>query len=418
MPERDPSSVGCAPVQEGLDPVYGGPIHSAQRSRPEGSGGLVSLKVTPLIEQHRALGARFIEFAGWLMPVQYEGIVAEHLAVRSRAGLFDLGHMGQLAVRGRDARAFLQFVTPNDVDSLQPGRAQYSMLLYPTGGVVDDIMIYLRPDREEYLVVVNASNTDKDFQWLLEQCSHHPEWVVEVEDISNRTGMLAIQGPLAERILQRVTESDLSTVRSFAAIQTRVAEVPTLVARTGYTGEDGFELYFPIEATVSLWNRLLEVGRGDGLVPVGLGARDTLRLEACLPLYGNELSAEITPLEAQLDWVVKFQKGNFLGREALERQLQEGVPRKLVGFELVERGGIPRHGYEVQLAGRRIGYVTSGTSSPTLGKTIGLALIERAAVGIGREFEVIIRGRPVRAHQVKTPFYRRPRRRIDKGVES
>ncbi|MCM8746652.1 glycine cleavage system aminomethyltransferase GcvT [Thermomicrobium sp. CFH 73360] len=375
-------------------------------------------KVTPLIEQHRALGARFIEFAGWLMPVQYEGIVAEHLAVRSRAGLFDLGHMGQLAVRGRDALPFLQFVTPNDVGSLKPGRAQYSMLLYPNGGVVDDIMIYLRPDREEYLVVVNAANTDKDFQWLLERRADHPEWVVELEDISATTGMLAIQGPRAERILQRVTEGDLSTIRPFDTVQTTVTGVPTLVARTGYTGEDGFELYFPIEATVRLWDRLLEIGRADGLVPVGLGARDTLRLEACLPLYGNELSPEITPLEAQLGWVVKFHKGSFIGREALERQLQEGVPRKLVGFELVERSGIPRHGYEVQLAGRRIGTVTSGTSSPSLGKAIGLALIESSAAGIGREFDVVIRGKPVRARQVKTPFYRRPRQRIGEGIES
>lgn len=369
----------------------------------------MAAKVTPLYERHRSLGARFIEFAGWLMPVQYTGIVAEHLAVRSRAGLFDLGHMGQVVVRGSDAQAFLQWLTPNDVAALRPGRAQYSMLLYPHGGVVDDIMIYRRPDREEYLVVVNAANTEKDVAWLLEHRAERVEWRVEIEDVSASTGMLALQGPRSEAILQRLTPADLSAVQSFDAIVSTVAGVPTLIARTGYTGEDGFELYFPIDHVGDLWDRLLEGGEPDGIVPVGLGARDTLRLEACLPLYGNDLSAEITPLEAGLGWVVKFDKGPFIGREALERQRQEGPPRRLVGFELVERGGIPRTGYEVRQEGERVGYVTSGTNSPTLGKPIGLALVDRRAAGIGRELSLVIRGRDVRAVQVRTPFYRRPR---------
>ncbi|MCS7246047.1 MAG: glycine cleavage system aminomethyltransferase GcvT [Thermomicrobium sp.] len=364
-------------------------------------------RVTVLIERHRALGARFIEFAGWLMPVQYEGIVAEHRAVRQRAGLFDLGHMGQIVVRGAEAEAFLQHVTVNDVGTLRPGRAQYSMLLYPHGGVVDDVMLYRWPDEDGYLVVVNAANVDKDVEWLTRQRTEGRRWAVEIEDISPRTGMLAVQGPRAEAVLQSETATDLSTVRSFDVVRTTVAGVPTLVARTGYTGEDGFELYCPLEATVTLWDRLLEAGRPHGVVPVGLGARDTLRLEAGLPLYGHELGPDITPLEAGLGWVVKFEKGPFIGREALEQQRRMGIPRKLVGFQVIERGGIPRHGYEVRLAGRVIGTVTSGTASPTLGTVIGMALVESAAVGIGREFEVVIRGRGVRAIQVPLPFYRR-----------
>lgn len=366
-------------------------------------------RVTPLYERHRALGAKFIEFAGWLMPVQYRGIVAEHLAVRQAVGLFDLGHMGQIRLRGRDARAFLQWLTPNDVFRLRPGRAQYSMFLYPHGGVVDDIMIYEWPDREEFLVVVNAANTEKDLTWVQERRAERPDWDVVVEDISAEVGMLAVQGPAVERALQPITAVDLGAVPPFAAVVGSVAGVETLIARTGYTGEDGFELYFPIEITGFLWDRLLEVGADFGMVPVGLGARDTLRLEACLPLYGQELSPEITPLEAGLDWVVKFEKDDFIGREALERQRREGVPRRLVGFEVVERGGIPRTGYAVELDGQQIGHVTSGTSSPTLGKIIGLALIQQSAVGVGREFAVIIRGRPVRAVQVAIPFYRRCR---------
>lgn len=359
------------------------------------------------MDRHRALGAKFIEFAGWLMPVQYQGITAEHLAVRNRAGLFDLGHMGQFLVRGPDALAFLQWLTPNDVRLLRPGRAQYSMLLYEHGGVVDDIMIYLLPDTEEFLLVVNAANTKKDMEWLTEHAACRPDWKIEIRDVSDEIGMLAVQGPLAEQILQRVTASDLSGLRAFGVLRGEVAGVATWVARTGYTGEDGFELYFPIEETVHLWDEILAAGQSLGLVPVGLGARDTLRLEACLPLYGQELGPDITPLEAGLDWVIKLNKGDFIGREALERQHREGVPRRLVGFELVERGGLPRTDYPVQENGRTIGHVTSGTSSPSLGKPIGLALIESALVAVGRMFDVIIRGRAVRAVQVPIPFYRR-----------
>ena len=369
----------------------------------------MSPKVTPLYERHRALGARFIEFAGWTMPVQYEGIISEHLAVRTRAGLFDLGHMGQVIVRGKDALPFLQYLTPNDVAALSPGKAQYSMFLYSSGGVVDDIIVYRVPDTAEYLVVVNAANTEKDLEWLNDHRSQHPEWSVEIEDMSARTGMLALQGPLAEPILQHLTSFDLGTLPSFGIVRTEVAGIATLVARTGYTGEDGFEFYCPIERVVDLWDAILEAGQPLGLVPVGLGARDTLRIEAGLPLYGNELSPEITPLEAGLGWVIAWQKGAFLGREALERQRDQGPPRRLVGFELVERGGIPRHGYPVQFESDVVGTVTSGTVSPTLGKTIGMALIARHDAAPGRPLEILIRDRLVKAVQVKLPFYRRSR---------
>jgi len=370
---------------------------------------LTELKRTPLAERHQQLGARMIEFAGWYMPVQYKGIIVEHQTVRTIAGLFDLGHMGQVEVGGPDAQEFLQYVSPNDVARLRPGEAQYSMLLYPNGGVVDDILIYNRPTGDGYFVVVNAANTEKDVAWLNEQRTQRSDLKVDVIDVSDRTGMLAIQGPQAEAILQRLTRADLSEVEYFHAIETDVAGVPAMVARTGYTGEDGFELYFPIEHAVVLWDRLLEAGTPDGMLPIGLGARDTLRLEACLPLYGNELSAEITPLEAGLSWVVKFDKGDFIGREALLRQRSEGIPRKLVGFKMVERGGVPRSHCEVQVEGKTVGFVTSGTTSPTLRENIGLALVAREYAGVGRPLNIVIRGRPVRAEQVKTPFYKRAR---------
>ncbi len=367
------------------------------------------LKQTPLAERHRQLGAKMVEFAGWYMPVQYKGIIVEHQTVRTIAGLFDLGHMGQLEIRGPDALAFLQYVTPNDVSWLRAGEAQYSMLLYPSGGVVDDILIYYHPAGDRYVVVVNAANTEKDVDWLREQRERRSDLKVEVTDVSSHTGMLAIQGPMAEAILQRLTPSELAAVEYFHAIEAEVASIPAMVARTGYTGEDGFELYCAIESVVALWDRLLEAGTPHGLLPIGLGARDTLRLEACLPLYGNELSPEITPLEAGLSWVVKFDKGDFIGREALLEQKATGVPRKLVGFKMVERGGVPRSHCEVQVEGKTVGFVTSGTTSPTLRENIGLALISREYAGIGRPLDVVIRGRPVRAAQVKTPFYKRTR---------
>ena len=364
---------------------------------------------TPLHDRHVALGARLIPFAGWVMPVQYGGILAEHRAVRSAAGLFDLGHMGQVDVRGADALPFLQAVTTNDVAALGPWQAQYSLLPNERGGVIDDIIVYRRDEGDGYMVVVNASNAAKDVAWLHAQRGARPGLDVSVRDASDETGMVAIQGPRAEEIVARLTDLDLAAIGPFAWARGTVAGIPMCLARTGYTGEDGFEFYPPIERVGELWDALLEAGAPDGLVPVGLGARDTLRLEARMPLYGQELGDDISPFEAGLGWAVKLDKGDFVGREPMAELRARGVPRKTVGFRLVERGGAPRSHYPVRAEGREVGHVTSGAVSPTLGENIGLALVEADAAGVGRPLEVMVRGRPVRAEQIKTPFYRRRR---------
>lgn len=365
------------------------------------------LKRTPIAERHEQLGARMVDFSGWYMPVQFSGIIDEHKTVRTKAGLFDLGHMGQLDVRGPQALDFLQLVTTNDVAALDPGQAQYSMLLYPDGGVVDDIIVYKRPDSQGYFVVINAANTDKDVAWIMEQRQKRADLDVTIEHVSDQTGMIAIQGPEAERIMAKLTDADLPSVEYFHAIEAEVSGVPCLVARTGYTGEDGFEIYCPIDQTLMIWDRLLEEGVPFGLKPIGLGARDTLRLEAKMALYGNELSDEINPLESGLAWAVKLDKGDFIGRDALQRQKDAGIKRRLVGFKMVERGGVPRAHYPVQVDGREVGFVTSGTASPTLGENIGLALVERSVAGVGKPLQIVIRGKPVAAIQVRTPFYQR-----------
>lgn len=365
---------------------------------------------TPLTGRHRALGARLIPFAGWLMPVQYSGIIQEHKSVRSAAGLFDLGHMGQVEVTGPDALAFLQWVASSDISTLNPGDAIYGMLTNPTGGVIDDIIVYRHPDATAgYLVCVNASNRDKDVAWMHQQQAAHPEWNVTVDDISDTTGMIAIQGPNAEAIVQSLTDADLSQYRAFQWLPATVGGVGVMAARTGYTGEDGFEFFCDISGVGTLWDALMVAGEGHGLVPVGLGARDTLRLEARMPLYGNELADDISPLEAGLGWAVALDKGPFVGREPIAAMKESGPPRRTVGFQFVERGGSPRHGYEVQVDGRTVGQVTSGAMSPTLGENIGLALVERGVAGIGKPLDIIVRGKRVRAEQVKVPFYKRDR---------
>ncbi|HLL51147.1 MAG TPA: glycine cleavage system aminomethyltransferase GcvT, partial [Thermomicrobiales bacterium] len=283
--------------------------HSDQLSNP--------LQETSLRQRHQQLGARLIPFAGWLMPVQYTGVLDEHRTVRSAAGLFDLGHMGQVRVTGPDALPFLQFVTTNDVSLLEPGDAQYSLLPNEQGGVIDDIIVYRMPDEPGYFVVVNASNREKDVSWLQSQRSSHPELGVAVEDVSASLGMVAIQGPRSDSIVATLTEADLTPLRPFQWARASVAGVPVLVARTGYTGEDGFEFYVAQERTGELWDALMEEGEPQGLKPIGLGARDTLRLEARMPLYGNELAEDISPIEAGLAWAVKLDKGPFVGREAI-----------------------------------------------------------------------------------------------------
>lgn len=372
-----------------------------------GDGGV--LQQTALTSRHEALGARMVPFAGWYMPVQYSGILDEHRTVRNAAGLFDLGHMGQVRVTGPGALDYLQRITTNDVSQLQPGEAQYSMLPNSSGGVIDDIIVYRLADEPGYFVVINAANHDKDVAWMLGQRAARPELDLEVRDVSPDLGMIAIQGPRALEIVLGLTDAPLGDLKPFSCVQATVAGVNALTARTGYTGEDGFEFYVPQARTGELWDALMIAGAPLGLAPIGLGARDTLRLEARMPLYGNELADDISPLEAGLGWAVKLDKGDFIGRDAMAALKAGGVPRKTVGFRLLERAGSARHGYEVQVDGRPVGVVTSGGRSPSLGEEIGLALVEAGVAGVGKPLDIVIRGRPVRAEQVKLPFYRRGR---------
>ncbi|WP_058302081.1 glycine cleavage system aminomethyltransferase GcvT [Gorillibacterium timonense] len=367
-----------------------------------------ALKQTPLYPLYSAVeGARCIDFGGWELPVQFSGIQAEHDAVRDRAGLFDVSHMGEVYVSGKDAEAYLQKLTVNDVTRLADGAAQYSLMCYPDGGTVDDLLVY-KLNAEAFLLVLNASNLEKDIEWL----TRHLEGDVTLNDQSDRTALLALQGPLAELILTKLAaEPDrVRALKPFTFLaETEVAGVKLLLSRTGYTGEDGFELYVPAEQAGALWTRLLEVGEPEGLVPVGLGARDTLRFEAGLALYGQELSATISPLEAGLARWVKLDKGDFIGREALLRQKEQGVPRKLVGIEMIDRG-IPRSHYPLYAIGEPIGEVTTGTRSPSLKRDLGLALVKAEYAELGTEIEIEIRGKRLKAVVIAAPFYKRIRK--------
>lgn len=364
----------------------------------------MTLKRTPLYDTHLKLGARIVEFGGWEMPVQYTSILEEHRAVRQRAGLFDICHMGEIEVRGEEALPFLRRVLTNDPALLSLGQAQYSLLCNREGGVLDDLIVY-RTGEKRYLLVVNAANSDKDYRWLKD----HRQEGMTVENLSDRTGLLALQGPRAEAILQKLTEIALPTLAYYHCAEGRVAGLEALVARTGYTGEDGFEIVVSSEHAVELWEALMEAGREEGLSPVGLGARDTLRLEAAMPLYGHELDETTNPLEAGLGRFVNWDKGDFIGREALLRVKEEGVRRKLIGFEMVGRG-IPRSDYQIAHQGQVVGRVTSGSYAPTLEAAIGMGYVPPKLARPGTEIEVLIRGRPVRAEVVRRPFYRRPGR--------
>lgn len=384
----------------------------------------MGLKRTPLYPLYAEHGAKTVNFGGWEMPVQFSGIIQEHETVRTKAGIFDVSHMGEIVVRGSDADRYLQYVTTNDIATLGEGQAHYSFLCNPEGGVVDDLIVYKLKEKE-YMLVVNAANVTKDLEWL----EQHKKGDVEIIDISEETALLALQGPLALRILQKLTDADLESLESFhflsdvdIRIETRDQDTPgtgentttsekttikALVSRTGYTGEDGFELYVPAEHAIGLWKGLMKAGENEGIIPVGLGARDTLRFEAKLPLYGQELSPQISPLEVGLGWFVKLDKGDFIGREALRKQKEAGVSRKLVGIEMIDRG-IPRSHYPVYDAeDRKVGEVTSGTFSPTLKKNVGLALVDKSVSAIGTELWVEIRGKKLRAAVVQTPFYKR-----------
>jgi aminomethyltransferase len=366
---------------------------------PAAASEPVALRRTSLFDVHRELGAKLIDFGGWEMPVQYEGILQEHRAVRERVGLFDVSHMGELEVKGSGSLALIQSLTPNDVARLPDGRIHYSAFLTERGTFVDDLLVYRRAV-DSYLLVVNASNIAKDFAWALARAAGD----AAIEDRSEDYALIAVQGPAAARLLARLCEPDPSDLPYYGFRTAKVLEIPALVSRTGYTGEDGFEIYLRPEASPRVFRGLLDAGRPEGIAPCGLGARDTLRLEAKMALYGNDIDDTVTPWEADLGWIVRMNKGDFLGRDALARQKAQGVPRHLLGFEMVDRG-IARHGYPARTA-QGPGVVTSGTHSPTLGRPIGLALLP-SAVAIGAEFEIDIRGRAARARVVETPFYRR-----------
>jgi aminomethyltransferase len=354
---------------------------------------------TPLYEAHRRAQGKLVDFAGWELPVQFKGIVEEHTAVRTAAGLFDVSHMGEVLVSGPKALEATQRLLTNDVARLADGQAGYAGLLYDSGGFVDDVIVY-RFHPEKFLIVINGANVEKDVAWIK---AH--SFGAQIDDLSDEYAQLAVQGPKAASIVQALTRSDLSKVRWYHhAGEGQVAGVGCFIARTGYTGEDGFELYCAPRDAVTLWDALLERGSKDGLVPVGLGARDSLRLEMKYALYGNDIDADHTPLEAGLGWTVKMGKGDFIGRAALEKQQSEGVARKLVGFTTTDKG-IPRHGYPVLKDGRPVGVVTSGTMSPSLKKPVGMAYVPAALSAEGSTFDVEIRGRPVPAVVVKTPFY-------------
>lgn len=359
------------------------------------------LKRTPLYECHRAAGAKLVDFAGWEMPVQYSGLMAEHHAVRRAAGLFDVSHMGEVQVQGAGAEAYLQRITPNDVSKLLPGRAHYSALLNERGTYLDDLLVY-RLASDEFLVVVNASNADSDFAWMAAQ--PHPR--CSVTNLSEHYALLALQGPKAVEILQRHTRTKLDEIKYYRFAKGEVAGRRGILSRTGYTGEDGFELYLDPAAAPDIWNLLLESGREDGLIPAGLGARDTLRLEACMALYGHEIDTSTTPLEAGLEWAVKLDKGDFIGRDALLAQRETGIPRQLIGYEVTSRG-IARQGHEVFAAGRGVGIVTSGTFSPTFEKSLGMAMVERGSLAEGDACEIEVRGKRLEARVASMPFYRR-----------
>ncbi|WP_340031058.1 glycine cleavage system aminomethyltransferase GcvT [Paenibacillus sp. FSL K6-1122] len=363
---------------------------------------LLRTPLFPLYQQYE--GVRCIDFGGWELPVQFSGIQKEHEAVRERAGLFDVSHMGEFTVQGEQAEAFLQQMMTNDVTTLVPDQAQYTLMCYPDGGVVDDLLVYKLED-QHYMLVVNASNIDKDWAWLQE----HLIPGVSMTNDSEQTALLALQGPLAVDIIRKVTDTDVSTIEPFRFVQdAEVCGVKLLLSRTGYTGEDGFELYVPADQAAVVWNGLMQAGEGHGLVPTGLGARDTLRFEAKLPLYGQELSATISPLEAGVGMFVKLNAGPFIGHEALLQQKTDGPARKLVGIEVLERG-IPRPHYPIYAEGVQIGEVTTGTQSPTLKRNLGLALIDSKYAALGTPLEIEIRGKKLKAEVVKTPFHKRTR---------
>ena len=360
-------------------------------------------KKTQLYDTHNIYGGKIIEFSGWLLPVQYEGILEEHEAVRNNAGLFDVSHMGEVEVKGKDAFMFVQNLVTNDVSTLINNQVMYTPMCYQDGGTVDDLLVY-KFNEEHYVLVINAGNIEKDFQWMLEnKGSYHAHLL----NVSNVISEVALQGPKAQEILQKLTDFDLNEIKFFHFKRDVVVDgVKCLISRTGYTGEDGFEIYTENKYIEKVWEKLIEAGKPYGIKPAGLGCRDTLRFEAALPLYGHEISKDITPLEAGLGFFVKLDKNNFIGKEALLKQKEEGLKRKLVGIEMKERG-IPRHGYTVTAKGESIGFITTGYMSPTLKRNIGLALINSKYAELGTEINIQIRNKSLKGEVISKSFFKK-----------
>ena len=368
-----------------------------------------NLKTTALHSRHCTLGARMVDFSGWEMPVEYSGLAKEHLAVRSAAGLFDVSHMGEIEVAGDDALAAIQHVCTNDAAQLDIGEAQYSALTTERGTVVDDVLVYKLAEGH-YMLVVNAGNIAKDFTWIREHITGVGDAVAV--NTSSRYALIAVQGPKAQAIIQTLTEVELDAIAYYTFATGEVNGVRSSISRTGYTGEDGFELFLPPQAAQSLWDSIQRAGESDGLLPAGLGARDTLRLEAGMRLCGQDMDEETTLLEAGLGWIVGWEKDDFIGKAALSRQRDEGLIKRLVGFEMDERG-IARHGYAVYAGAEQVGTVTSGTQTPFLKKAIGMAYVPMKYAKVDSEFSIDIRGRHAAAHVVKMPWYRRSSDRKD-----
>lgn len=360
------------------------------------------MKKTPLNQVHRELGARMVDFGGWDMPVQYSGVIEEHLAVRHAAGIFDVSHMGEIEVTGDNALEFIQRLTINDAAKLVDGQVQYSAMCYPEGGVVDDVTLYRLKDTH-LLFCVNASNTDKDFAWMQQVLTESALSNVVLNNRSAEFAQFALQGPQAEEILSTLTGVRLADIAYYHFCEGEVAGIKMIISRTGYTGEDGFELYMPSSTAVEIWKQLMSAGSGYGMLPIGLGARDTLRLEKGYALYGHELSREISPLEAGLAWITKLDKDDFVGKAALVAQKSAGVPRRRVGLMMQERG-IPREGYPVFAGEREVGVVTSGTMSPSLKVGIALALVDSEVAQIDTDLTVAVRNHRMRARVVRPPF--------------
>lgn len=361
------------------------------------------MKTTPLYEIHKALGGKVVTFAGWELPVQYSGVVAEHTATRTKAGLFDVSHMGEIFVTGPEAEQALQYLTSNNVASISDGKAQYGAILNPQGGVVDDIIVY-RYSQQRYLICVNASNADKDFAWFTKHNKHNATF----ENKSASYGQIALQGPAAKQIVESIPDlKSAAALEYFYFKDVTVSGVPIIAARTGYTGEDGFEFFVPWNDTAWFWNLLMEAGSPHGLVPCGLGARDSLRLEACYPLHGHELGDDISALESGLGWVIKFDKGDFIGKEALLKEKEQGVKRALTAFFVTDPGIVRENEKVFSADGVEIGVTTSGTKTPTVNRALGMARIDKEFSKDGSKFFVEVRGRKLACEATKNRFLKR-----------